>query len=199
VDEKPVSETPSLKVDPELIRVGATPETLGPHITGAAPAYTGEGVTELQVPSAAPAYQAAREGEVAELIARLNTWADSTFNEAWRRDCREAARRLQSLSAHVENLLRLEQERLLMASEEQIRREILNDGRDPEEYLRAIDSSMKCAVDNALLTYDLAKAEERVKVLEAENSSHTNALLKQAEGIRESVSDITRGSGKEER
>lgn len=51
-----------------------------------------------------------------------------------------------------------EQERLLLASEDEIRKEILADGRDPDEYLKAMDTVMKVTGENAILKHDLAKA-----------------------------------------
>lgn len=60
------------------------------------------------------------------------------------------------LSDQVERMLDVEQERLLLTSEDEIRKEILADGRDPDEYLRAIDSAIKSATELAFLRSETA-------------------------------------------
>jgi hypothetical protein len=67
-------------------------------------------------------------------------------------------RELAEANARCERMLDAEQKRLLLASEDEIRKEILADGRDPAEYLKALDAVMKVTGENALLKHDLERA-----------------------------------------
>lgn len=71
---------------------------------------------------------------------------------------RQLERELAEEKARFERMMDAEQERLLLASEDDIRKEILAAGRDPAEYLKAVDKVMKLIGENALLKHALKKA-----------------------------------------
>ena len=83
--------------------------------------------------------------------------AERLFNDLLAR-AEDLERELAEANARCGRMLDAEQERLLLASEDEIRKEILADGRDPAEYLKAVDKVMKLTGENALLKHDLRKA-----------------------------------------